>query len=226
MSGLARLGFRSFRRRTEADALKEEVSSLRAALGQCQAVVRHWTTLRIGVLATVGAVGLALGFTLGVYKEPIGQVITRVARVVGLARPDSRAAYRAYQQGRYLTALQLARPLAEQGDARAQSILGSMYAKGQGVPQDHGEAARWYRLAADQNDAQAQYELAYRYALGDGVAQDYVTAHMWFNLASVNFPASDQHRRQAIANRDALEIKMGREQIAEAQQRAREWKPK
>ena len=199
---------------------------MRAALGQCQAVVRRWTSMRIAMLAVVGALGLVLGFTLGVYKEPIGQTITRATRVLGLTRPDSRAAYTAYQRGRYATALQLARPLAEQGDVRAQLILGLMYARGEGVPQDHSEATRWYRLAADQSDAHAQYELACLYALGDGVAQDYVAAHMWFNLASVNFPASAPRRRQAIANRDAVESKMAREQIAEAQQRAREWKPK
>lgn len=39
--------------------------------------------------------------------------------------------------------------LAEQGDARAQSVLGVLYAYGEGVPQDLAEAAKWYREAAD-----------------------------------------------------------------------------
>jgi TPR repeat protein len=183
--------------------------------------------MRVWAIAMVAAASLTLGFVLGVYKEPIGETVTRAARVLGLARPDSRAAaHAAYQQGRYTTALQLARPLAEQGDARAQTILGLMYAKGEGVPQNHGEAVKWYRLAADQHDAQAQYQLAFLYAIGDGVAQDYVAAHMWFNLAGANFPASDARRRLAIANRDAVESKMTREQVAEAQERARDCKPK
>jgi hypothetical protein len=40
------------------------------------------------------------------------------------------------------------RTAAEQGKAAAQSNLGLMYAKGQGVPQDYAEAVRWFRKAA------------------------------------------------------------------------------
>ena len=42
---------------------------------------------------------------------------------------------------------------AEQGDAVAQAALGFSYATGDGVPQDDGEAVRWYRLAAAQGNA-------------------------------------------------------------------------
>ena len=48
---------------------------------------------------------------------------------------------------------------AEQGDAAAQASLGFMYRNGEGVPQDYGEALRWYRLAADQGHASAQVSL-------------------------------------------------------------------
>ena len=54
----------------------------------------------------------------------------------------------AYQRGNYATALRLWRPLAEQRNGIVQSLLGFMYAKGQGVPQDDTEALKWYRLAA------------------------------------------------------------------------------
>ena len=49
----------------------------------------------------------------------------------------------AYQRGDFATALQEWRPLAEQGDAYAQYNLGAMHLKGQGVPQDYVEAAKW-----------------------------------------------------------------------------------
>ena len=39
------------------------------------------------------------------------------------------------------------RSLATEGDAAAQFDLGFMYRNGEGVPQDNGEALRWYRLA-------------------------------------------------------------------------------
>ena len=62
---------------------------------------------------------------------------------------------------------------AEQGDAEAQFSLGYMYDAGEGVPQDYGEAVKWYRLAADQGNASAQLNLGVRYDAGEGVPQDY-----------------------------------------------------
>ena len=41
----------------------------------------------------------------------------------------------AYQRGDYATAMQLFRPLAEGGDARAQTTLGLLYYYGYGAPQ-------------------------------------------------------------------------------------------
>jgi len=53
----------------------------------------------------------------------------------------------AFVRGDYATAMRLWRPLAEQGDALAQSNLGQMYSKGQGVPQDYAAADRQARTA-------------------------------------------------------------------------------
>jgi TPR repeat protein len=39
----------------------------------------------------------------------------------------------AYNRGDYLPAIHLFRPLAEQGNAKAQRVLGAMYRKGEGV---------------------------------------------------------------------------------------------
>ena len=112
---------------------------------------------------------------------------------------------------------------ADQGDAPAQFNLGVMYSEGQGVPQDYAEAVKWYRLAANQGHAQAQYNLGLWYTSGG----DAVSAHMWFNLAAARFPASDARKRNlAVGNRDLVASKMTPEQIAEAQNLAREWKPK
>ncbi len=51
----------------------------------------------------------------------------------------------AYQRGDYATTIRELRPLAEQGVAEAQFLLGVMYDKGQGVPQDYAEAVSWQR---------------------------------------------------------------------------------
>jgi TPR repeat protein len=90
----------------------------------------------------------------------------------------------ALKRGDYATALRLWRPLAEQGDALVQSLLGIMYAEGQGVPQDYAEAVKWYRLAAEQGDGDAQFLLGVMYARGEGVPQDYAEAVKWYRLAA------------------------------------------
>ena len=69
----------------------------------------------------------------------------------------------AYRRGDYATALSLLRPLAAQGNAKAQYNLGVMYERGQGVPQDYKEAVRLYGLAATQEHESAQYNLGVMY---------------------------------------------------------------
>ncbi len=90
----------------------------------------------------------------------------------------------AYNDGDYATALQEWRPLAEQGHAKAQTILGVMYANGEGVPQDDKEAVKWYRKAADQGYAKAQTNLGWMYEFGRGVSQDYTEAVKWYRKAA------------------------------------------
>src|SRR5215831_17224848 len=51
------------------------------------------------------------------------------------------------------------RRLAEQGYTSAQSMLGTMYENGEGVPQDPDEAVKWYRKAATRGDGEAVYNL-------------------------------------------------------------------
>jgi uncharacterized protein len=82
------------------------------------------------------------------------------------------------------TALRLLRPLAEKGDARAQSTVGLMYYKGNGVAQDDREALHWFRLAADQGDARAQFNLGGIYFEAQGVPQDFAEAAKWWRLAA------------------------------------------
>ncbi len=74
--------------------------------------------------------------------------------------------------------------LAEQGDAFAQTILGVMYANGNGVPENDSEAVKWYRLAAEQGFAGAQSFLAFMYEKGHGVPENDAEAIKWYRLAA------------------------------------------
>src|SRR5947207_5841323 len=98
-----------------------------------------------------------------------------------------------------------------------------MYDNGRGMTQDCIEAARWYRKAAEQGNLSAQSNLGVMYYRGQGVTQDYVEAHVWFNLAASKSSGEDQTTRAGA--RDNVAKKMTSQQIAEAQRRAREWKP-
>ena len=131
----------------------------------------------------------------------------------------------AADRGDYVTAMRLWRPLADQGDADVQVILGVMYRDGQGVTQDYAEAVKWYRKAADQGNADAQNNLGVMYSNGHGVTQDFVEAHKWYNLSAAH-QIDAQKRDIASKNRDEVAAKMTAAQIAEAQKLAREWKPK
>ncbi len=95
-----------------------------------------------------------------------------------------------------------------------------MYSNGQGVPQDHTEAVRWYRLAAAQGHAYGQQNLGVMYDNGEGVPQDYKEAVRWYRLAAT------QGIELARKIRDLLAERMSPTQLAEAQRLAREWKPK
>src|SRR5450759_1811685 len=65
----------------------------------------------------------------------------------------------AYNRGDYVPAIRLFRPLAEQGNAKAQSLLGVMYRKGEGVARNSVRAFIWFSRAAAHGDARAKVEL-------------------------------------------------------------------
>ena len=131
----------------------------------------------------------------------------------------------AYLGGDYTTAYREFLPLAEQGHVLAQTSLGFMYREGRGAPQDDTIAVIWFRKAAEQGHALAQASLGVMYTLGQGVPQNYVQAHVWFNLAASELPPGTG-RDMAVRHRDLVAAKMTRAQLAEAQRRAREWRPK
>ena len=119
----------------------------------------------------------------------------------------------------YATVMRLWRPLAEQGDAKAQSNLALMYENGRGVPKDFVAAASWYQYAAAQGDVGAQLNLGLLYAKGRGVPPDNVSAYMWFDLVAATGD------KVAESYRDKVAAKLTPSQISQAQGLARGWKP-
>jgi len=107
---------------------------------------------------------------------------------------DGRAAYK-HQD--YVAALALWRPLAEQGDPRAQNALGDLYGTGnvrvsQNRDEGYAEAVKWYRKAAEQGFAAAQSSLGRAYYLGYGVHRDPAEAARWRRMAAEQGDADAQ----------------------------------
>ena len=66
-------------------------------------------------------------------------------------------AFGAYQRGYYLTALNMALPLAESGDPAAQTLIGELYWNGFGIARDRKKAVQWYEFAANAGNREAQF---------------------------------------------------------------------
>ncbi|MGO8910940.1 MAG: tetratricopeptide repeat protein [Bradyrhizobium sp.] len=90
----------------------------------------------------------------------------------------------AVNNGDYVTALRLLGTLADQDNTYAERILGIMYIKGQGVPQDYALGMRWMRIAANKGLADAQNEVGILYQRGWGVERNEAEAVKWFRLAA------------------------------------------
>jgi TPR repeat protein len=86
------------------------------------------------------------------------------------------------REGDYAEAYCYLKPLAEQGDNRAQYTLGWMYHNGYGLRIDDEKALGWWKKAAAQKDPDALFALGLLYEQGLGVKKDSVEAarlYMW-----------------------------------------------
>ena len=135
---------------------------------------------RLAGLALIAA--MCAGFTLGL-TAPAWAGISW----------DEAEAEAAYDVGDYATAFRKWRPLAKQGNAKAQSRLAAMYYMGLGVTQDYAKALKWSRKAAEQGVAIAQTFVGVIYAEGRGVSQDYAEALKWYRKAAEQGNAKAQN---------------------------------
>jgi TPR repeat protein len=152
--------------------------------------------------------------------------IMLVVSATAFARADSmNAGMTAFRRGDYVRAANVLGPLALRGHARAQAMLGYLYANGLGTPQSYFAAVDLYSNAAERGNPTAQYLLGLMYDKGLGVIQDEILAYKWLNLAASGV-ASTREREYYIRLRDAIASKMTSAQIAEGQWLALNWVPK
>ena len=124
----------------------------------------------------------------------VTEVVETRAKNASIELPGQKAAVLDMMEAAdFASAVRRFRELADQGDAKGQSDLATMYQNGLGVPQNYAEALRLYRLAADQGNAFAQSNLGVMYASGQGVPQNYVEAANWYRRAADRGLAVAQH---------------------------------
>lgn len=94
------------------------------------------------------------------------------------------AAYIAFDQGQYLTALKLAEEAAARGEVQANTLIARIYAGGLGVTKDEVKAFGLYSKAADLGDIAATFELGVMLAQGRGAEKNREAAGLNFEKAA------------------------------------------
>lgn len=100
----------------------------------------------------------------------------------------------------FLNGVEWLEKAAQAGHAKAQTALGVIYARGEGVPQAPELATVWLMRAAVQGDTLAQNELATLYAKGSGVPRNMKKAIYWYRqAAAADCPAAKKNLCLATA---------------------------
>ncbi len=127
--------------------------------------------------------------------------VVALAAFAAPARAGIEEADAAHEAGDYESELRELLPLAEQGDAAAQSRVGYMVSWGiGGGPKDDAEGVRWLLLAVEQGHAEAQANLAVMVRAGRGVAQDIGEAVRLYRLAARQSQARAQAHLAVMYN--------------------------
>ena len=136
-----------------------------------------FTAALLAITLTLGCGGVAVAQEAGTNQaEALDQAaITKTANL---------RAKEAFDKKDYETALSIWKPLAENGNSYAQSILGNMYLLGLGVKKQETEAARFWLLAANQKDMTAQRNLGFLYEVGVGVNFNFTKARDYYELSA------------------------------------------
>src|SRR5215472_1270820 len=94
---------------------------------------------------------------------------------------------------------------------------------GAGVPRDTEEGVKWILDAAEHGSALAENEMGDCYEHGKGVTKDFVQAYKWYALAAAQ---DSEHALDIRVSLARSEASMTKEQIAQAQHLARDFRAK
>jgi uncharacterized protein len=191
-----------------------------------QAAAFHWFELAAAHGNPTAAFNLGLAYERGegvAKNQAEAEKWYTKSAESGVPEAELRLARIAVSRNDWKTAVKWLRPAAAQGFPPAQSLLGSAYASGQGVRRSDKQAARWYEAAADHGYTPAQSTLAGFYENGTGVDQDFKEAYFWYAVALRD--PKDPAAKQDAAGLKRLGAKLSADDVADAAQIAKDWKP-
>lgn len=116
----------------------------------------------------------------------IGLLLVFVIYTTPAVADDMADAEAAYRDGRYETAFELFKPLADRGIVAAEVRLAELYGGKDGVKPDYSKAFALYEQLARQGVAAGERGLGISYYGGFGVAKDVGQAARWFSLAAAH----------------------------------------
>lgn len=106
-------------------------------------------------------------------EQPTAETKATPAAQISPEQYDAmRSAHAEYRARNYEAAYRAYLPLAEDGVAHAQYVIGVLFDRGRGVESDYEQAYLWYLRASEQGHSQAQYDLAINLYYGYGAPAD------------------------------------------------------
>ncbi len=109
-----------------------------------------------------------------------------------------------FENGDYVTAFNLWKPQAQNGDLDAMNYLGIHYYLGLGVRRDLASAKSWFEQAAKLGHPNAQYNMGMMYENGESVQQDFILSYMWFYASYVQ--GSKKAEKKMVNLREEMNI--------------------
>ncbi|MGQ0675379.1 MAG: tetratricopeptide repeat protein [Rhodospirillales bacterium] len=202
---------------------------------ECSAASRMFVALSALVLALTFAASPALaGYQEGKAAFEKGDYDTAWKELEPLAKKgDGKAAFLVasmYHTGRgvpvsYKDAAEWYRKSADAGDMQGVFMMGVVHEGGIGIPRDIAEAFKWYKKSADRGFYAAILKVANMYGKGPGVPKDNAQSYLWFSIAELRVPTDSNDRFELPIVKDKLSTLITKEQLAEAERRAKAWKP-
>ena len=125
----------------------------------------------------------------------------------------------------YKDAAEWYRKSADAGKVDAIFTMGIVYEGGVGVARNVPEAVNWYRKSAERCFYPGMLKLADMFAKGRGVKKDNAQSYYWYTVAERYVPPTSNDRYELPIVRDKLSAITPKEQVADADRKAKAWKP-